>query len=98
MKRIIAIVLALALTLCCTTSAFALTGTVQVSTWLNLRKAASTSAGIRAYMQNGTVVTILDNGNKTNGFYYIYGYGYADHDTWSDGAYHYGWGHSDYIH
>lgn len=106
MKRAFCIVLALVLMLCLASSALALSGTVRVSTWLNLRKSANTSSGLEGYMRNGTPVTIWDDGNKTNGFYRISGWSYSHHapkdkldddSLWTGGATRIGWGHSDYI-
>lgn len=85
MKRAFCIVLVLVLMLCFTSNALAFQGTVKVKTWLNLRKSPSTGAGINGYMQNGTIVTVLDTMNLTNGFYHIRGRSYTTHPE-SDGT------------
>lgn len=80
-------------------SASALTGTVKLNdpnTWMNLRKTASTSGTIIAYVKHGTSVTILDGGSKTSGFYHITATSYTK--RWTEGkANRTGYGHSDYI-
>lgn len=96
-KRIVAIGLVVVLLLCFASSALAITGTVSVSTWLNLRKKASTSSTIIAYMKNGTVVQILDNANITNGFYRIKGESYTNHHNWTGKATRTGYGSANYI-
>lgn len=97
MKRITCLVLVFALVFCFAGTAFAISGTVHVSTWLNLRKSPSTDAVIIAYMKDGTPVTILDEANKTNGFYHISGYSYTNHHDWSGGAYRTGYGSASFI-
>lgn len=99
MKKLVSMALVLVLCVCFASSAFALTttGTVKVDTWLNLRKSASTSATIIAYMQNGTKVTVLDEANITNGFYHISGRSYTNHHDWSGKATRTGYASASYI-
>ena len=96
-KRIVAMGLVAVLLLCFASSALAIKGTVSVSTWLNLRKKASTSATIIAYMKDGTEVEILDNANKTNGFFHIKGDSYLNHDKWTGKDTRTGYASADYI-
>ncbi len=100
MKKLVAMTLVLCF--CFASSAFALTtiGTVTLKdddSWLNLRKTASTSSTVIAYMQNGTVVTILDEANITNGFYRISGRSYTNHHDWSGKATRTGYASTSYI-
>lgn len=96
-KRIVAMGLVVILLLCFASSALALTGTVKVSTWLKLHKSASTSSTTLAYLKNGTIVEILDNASKTNGFFHIKGYSYTDHHNWTGGKVRSGYASADYI-
>ncbi len=96
-KRIVAMGLAVAMLLCFASSALAISGTVSVSTWLNLRKEASTTSTIVAYMKDKTTVEILDNANKTNGFFRIRGESYKDHHNWTGKATRTGYASAAYI-
>lgn len=82
MKKLVSMALVLVLCFCFASSAFALDGTVNVRTWLNLRKSASATSGIRAYMKNNTQVEVLDGLGQDSGFYHIKGESYMNHDTW----------------
>lgn len=82
MKKLVSMALVLVLCVCFASSAFAIDGRVNVSTWLNLRKAASTTSGIRAYIKNNTQVEIIDGLGQDSGFYHIRSESYMNHDTW----------------
>lgn len=85
MKKLVCIALVLVLLFAFASNAFAFQGTVNVKTWLNLRKKASLSAGNRGYMKDGTIVIVLDTMSLTNGFYHIRGESYLTHPN-SDGT------------
>lgn len=97
MKKLVSMALVLVLCFCFASSAFALTGTVKVSTWLNLRKEPKSNSTVIAYMKNGETVTILDEANKTNGFFHIRGYSYTNHDNWTGRAERTGYASASYI-
>lgn len=71
MKKIVCFALTLVCLFTTIASALALTGTVAVNDYLNVRKTASTSGTIIGYLGNGNTVTVLDGGSITSGFYHI---------------------------
>lgn len=70
-KKLVCLCLVLVCIFALTANAFALTGTVKVNDYLNVRKSASTSGTIKGYLANNDTVTIKDSGSITNGFYKI---------------------------
>ena len=114
MKKMICLVLVLICVFTIAAPAFAETyptGTVHVSTWLNVHKKPSLSSGLVGYLKNGERVSIIRMDAGISPFYYIKGGIHADH-SWADSiiapvAYgmenefnavqQYGYVHKDYI-
>lgn len=104
MKKLVTMLLALALILSLTTSAFAadlnFAGEVCLNdptSYLRLRSGPSTSYSSIAYMKHGTSVIIRDVFVSGTNFHRITGYSYKNHSTWSDGATRTGYASADYI-
>lgn len=84
MKKLVCFALVLVLLFAFASNAFAFQGTVNVKTWLNLRRGPGDNYTTRGYMRNGTIVTVLDTMNLTNGYYHIRGYYYEHHAPKND--------------
>ena len=82
MKKMICLVLVLICVFTIAAPAFAETyptGTVHVSTWLNVHNKPSLSSGLVGYLKNGERVSIIRMDAGISPFYYIKGGIHADH-------------------
>ena len=96
MKKILVLSLAIVSLFAVTSNAFALTGVVSVNDYLNVRKTAP-SGTVIGYLGNGNVVTILDGGAQTSGFYRITANCYLNRDLTGSRVQKTGYGSSAYI-
>lgn len=108
MKRFVSFILVLVFLFCFAGSAMAIQGVADAKTYVNMRKSASLTAGVRAYIKGGTPVDIFDGGethcddpkdkdDPTKLFYRIGASSYTDRHNWTGESYRSGFGSIQYI-